>query len=168
MAAQASTCRHFYTRPNGWRGWRAAPSATPPPASTRSWPPAAASTYGTYPDIEGLIQEQASEMDGKKREAILHRIQQLIHEKAPPPCRCGPPCASSPQSLSADRGSARPKFVLDGQSGRGVSSRRRSKRGSGLLSPMSGWLPSSQMRAPSDQPQRASAPATRSQQCQTA
>ena len=82
MAAQASTCRHFYTRPNGWRGWRAAPSATPPPASTRSWPPAAASTYGTYPDIVGLIQEQASEMDGKKREANLHRIQQLIHEKA--------------------------------------------------------------------------------------
>ncbi len=25
-------------------------------------------TYGTYPDLEGLIQEQASEMDGKKRE----------------------------------------------------------------------------------------------------
>src|SRR5439155_745541 len=25
-------------------------------------------TYGTYPDVEGLIQEQASEMDGKKRE----------------------------------------------------------------------------------------------------
>ena len=39
-------------------------------------------TYGTYPDIEGLIQEQASEMDGKKREAILQRIQQLIHDKA--------------------------------------------------------------------------------------
>src|SRR5439155_7313651 len=39
-------------------------------------------TYGTYPDLEGLIQEQASEMDGKKREAILHRIQQLIHDKA--------------------------------------------------------------------------------------
>jgi len=39
-------------------------------------------TYGTSPDLEGLIQEQASEMDGKKREAILHRIQQLIHDKA--------------------------------------------------------------------------------------
>jgi len=37
-------------------------------------------TYGTYPDIEGLIQEQASEMDGKKREAILQRIQQLMSE----------------------------------------------------------------------------------------
>jgi len=39
-------------------------------------------TYGTYPDIEGLIGEQASEMDPKKREVILHRIQQLIYDKA--------------------------------------------------------------------------------------
>src|SRR5207245_9843232 len=39
-------------------------------------------TYGTYPDIEGLIREQASEMDPKKRETILLRIQELIHEKA--------------------------------------------------------------------------------------
>ncbi len=39
-------------------------------------------TYGTYPDIEGLIAEQASEMDPKKREVVLHRIQQLIHEKS--------------------------------------------------------------------------------------
>src|SRR6059036_3296787 len=39
-------------------------------------------TYGTYADIEGLIGEQAAEMDVKKREANLHRIQQLIHDKA--------------------------------------------------------------------------------------
>jgi peptide/nickel transport system substrate-binding protein len=39
-------------------------------------------TYGTYPDIEGLVREQASEFDPKKREATLHRIQQLVHEKA--------------------------------------------------------------------------------------
>ena len=39
-------------------------------------------TYGTYPDVEGLIREQASELDAKKRETILHRIQQLIHDKA--------------------------------------------------------------------------------------
>ena len=39
-------------------------------------------TYGTYPDIEGLIREQASEMDPKKRETILLRTQELIHEKA--------------------------------------------------------------------------------------
>jgi peptide/nickel transport system substrate-binding protein len=40
------------------------------------------STYGSYADIEGLIREQAGELDRGKREAILHRIQQLIHEKA--------------------------------------------------------------------------------------
>ena len=39
-------------------------------------------TYGTYPDIEGLVREQAGENDAKRREATLHRIQRLIHEKA--------------------------------------------------------------------------------------
>jgi peptide/nickel transport system substrate-binding protein len=38
-------------------------------------------TYGTYPDIEGLIREQSTELDRGKREAILHRVQQLIHER---------------------------------------------------------------------------------------
>jgi peptide/nickel transport system substrate-binding protein len=38
-------------------------------------------SYGGYPDIDGLYREQAREMDAKKREAILHRIQQLVHEK---------------------------------------------------------------------------------------
>ena len=37
--------------------------------------------YGSYFDIDGLFREQASELDRKKREAILHRIQQLIYEK---------------------------------------------------------------------------------------
>ena len=37
--------------------------------------------YGSYPDIEGLFQEQAAEMDRKRREATLHRIQQLMHDK---------------------------------------------------------------------------------------
>jgi peptide/nickel transport system substrate-binding protein len=37
---------------------------------------------GGYPDIDGLFREQATEADPKKREAILHRIQQLIHDKA--------------------------------------------------------------------------------------
>jgi peptide/nickel transport system substrate-binding protein len=39
-------------------------------------------TYGSYADIEGLIREQAAEPDRKKREVLLHRIQQLIHDKA--------------------------------------------------------------------------------------
>src|SRR5436309_2052414 len=38
--------------------------------------------YGGYPDIDGLFREQATELDNKKREMTLHRIQQLIHEKA--------------------------------------------------------------------------------------
>ena len=38
--------------------------------------------YGSYPDIDGLFGEQAAEMDRKKRDVILQRIQWLIHEKA--------------------------------------------------------------------------------------
>jgi peptide/nickel transport system substrate-binding protein len=38
-------------------------------------------TYGSYPDIEGLIQEQATERDRKRREETLHRIQQLMYER---------------------------------------------------------------------------------------
>ena len=37
--------------------------------------------YGSYADIDRLFLEQASELDPKKREAILHRIQQLVYEK---------------------------------------------------------------------------------------
>jgi peptide/nickel transport system substrate-binding protein len=44
---------------------------------------AAGGTYvsGSYKDIDGLFLEQANELDVKRREATLHRIQQLIHEK---------------------------------------------------------------------------------------
>ena len=38
--------------------------------------------YGGYPDIDGLFREQATEVDRKRRETALHRIQQLVHEKA--------------------------------------------------------------------------------------
>src|SRR5262249_30334632 len=38
--------------------------------------------YGGYPDIDALFKEQANELDLKKREGILRRIQQLVHEKA--------------------------------------------------------------------------------------
>jgi peptide/nickel transport system substrate-binding protein len=37
--------------------------------------------YGSYSDIDGLFAEQATELDGKRREATLHRIQQLMHDK---------------------------------------------------------------------------------------
>jgi peptide/nickel transport system substrate-binding protein len=38
--------------------------------------------YGGYADIDGLFHEQATELDRKRREVMLHRIQQLVHEKA--------------------------------------------------------------------------------------
>src|SRR5215470_17971326 len=37
--------------------------------------------YGGYPDIDALIEQQAAERDGTKREALLHRIQQLSIER---------------------------------------------------------------------------------------
>jgi len=36
--------------------------------------------YGSYPDIDGLFREQAGELDRKRREATLNRIEPLIHE----------------------------------------------------------------------------------------
>jgi peptide/nickel transport system substrate-binding protein len=38
--------------------------------------------YGSYPDIDGLFREQGAELDRRRREAALHRIQQLAYEKA--------------------------------------------------------------------------------------
>jgi peptide/nickel transport system substrate-binding protein len=37
--------------------------------------------YGGHPDIDGLFDEQATMADPKRREATLHRIQQLMHER---------------------------------------------------------------------------------------
>jgi len=37
--------------------------------------------YGGYPDLDALFREQAGEIDRKKREASLHKIQQLMHER---------------------------------------------------------------------------------------
>jgi peptide/nickel transport system substrate-binding protein len=38
--------------------------------------------YGSYPDIDALYPTQATEGDRTKREAILHKMQQMAHEKA--------------------------------------------------------------------------------------
>lgn len=38
--------------------------------------------YGNYPDIDDLFKQQAAELDEKKREALLHKIQQLVHERS--------------------------------------------------------------------------------------
>ncbi len=37
---------------------------------------------GSYPDIDALFQQQAAELDHQKRQAILHKTQQLVHERA--------------------------------------------------------------------------------------
>jgi peptide/nickel transport system substrate-binding protein len=37
--------------------------------------------YGGYPDIDDLFKQQAVQTDRKKREAILHEIQRLVHER---------------------------------------------------------------------------------------
>ena len=39
-------------------------------------------SYGGYPDIDALFRDQAGEMDKKRRESLLHKIQQLMHDKA--------------------------------------------------------------------------------------
>jgi peptide/nickel transport system substrate-binding protein len=39
-------------------------------------------TYGSYPDLDSLFQQQAGELDYMRREAILHQMQQIVHERA--------------------------------------------------------------------------------------
>ena len=38
--------------------------------------------YGSYPEIDALFAEQATELDVAKRTATLHRIQQIVHERS--------------------------------------------------------------------------------------
>src|SRR6185369_13291312 len=40
-----------------------------------------ASAYGGYPDLDELFLQQARERDRAKREALLHRLQQLTIER---------------------------------------------------------------------------------------
>jgi peptide/nickel transport system substrate-binding protein len=37
--------------------------------------------YGSYPDIDALYQQQTVELDHRKREAVLHKMQQLVYER---------------------------------------------------------------------------------------
>jgi peptide/nickel transport system substrate-binding protein len=39
-------------------------------------------SYGGYPDIDALFRDQSVEMDRKRRESMLQKIQQLMHDKA--------------------------------------------------------------------------------------
>jgi peptide/nickel transport system substrate-binding protein len=38
--------------------------------------------YGNYPEIDSLFAEQAIELDKEKRTALLHKIQQILHERS--------------------------------------------------------------------------------------
>jgi peptide/nickel transport system substrate-binding protein len=37
--------------------------------------------YGNYPDLDELFQKQAAELDPKRREEILHKMQQIVYER---------------------------------------------------------------------------------------
>ena len=39
-------------------------------------------TYGSYPELDALFLKQAAELNYKRREAILHQMQQIVHEQA--------------------------------------------------------------------------------------
>jgi peptide/nickel transport system substrate-binding protein len=39
-------------------------------------------TYGSYPELDELFQQQAKELNHQRREAILHQMQQIVHEHA--------------------------------------------------------------------------------------
>jgi peptide/nickel transport system substrate-binding protein len=38
-------------------------------------------TWGSHPDMEDLAAQQARELDPKRREALLHQLQKLAHER---------------------------------------------------------------------------------------
>jgi len=37
--------------------------------------------YGNYPDLDELFKQQAGELDPKRREAILQKMQQIVYER---------------------------------------------------------------------------------------
>ncbi|HKW94816.1 MAG TPA: ABC transporter substrate-binding protein [Methylomirabilota bacterium] len=45
-------------------------------------PSEGAFAYGGYPDVDALYKQQSRETDPRKREALLHQIQRLLHERA--------------------------------------------------------------------------------------
>jgi peptide/nickel transport system substrate-binding protein len=44
-------------------------------------PSDASYAYGGYPDVDALFKQQSLETDRKKREALLHQIQRILHER---------------------------------------------------------------------------------------
>ena len=72
-------------------------------------------SYGGYPDIDALFRDQAVEMDRKRRETMLHKIQQLMHERG---------------DVRADRGAGAPdrRRTADGGGARRSPATRTSRR----------------------------------------
>jgi ABC-type transport system substrate-binding protein len=54
---------------------------TPPPVSKPLSSRAALTPTAVYHDIDELYPQQAAELNHKEREAILHKMQQLVYEK---------------------------------------------------------------------------------------
>jgi peptide/nickel transport system substrate-binding protein len=38
-------------------------------------------SYGSYPDLDALFQQQATELDAKKRQSMLQKMQELVQER---------------------------------------------------------------------------------------
>jgi peptide/nickel transport system substrate-binding protein len=55
--------------------------------------------YGVLPEVEDLFERQAHELDRKKREALLHQIQKIIHDNVmhAPLYQLGFVCAVGPR-----------------------------------------------------------------------
>src|ERR1700704_6336816 len=45
------------------------------------YPSEGAYAYGGYPELDALYKQQARETDRKKREALLHQIQQIVYDR---------------------------------------------------------------------------------------
>jgi peptide/nickel transport system substrate-binding protein len=71
--------------------------------------------YGGYADIDALFKQQANERDKQKREALLHQIQRLMHEKVMYAPLFDPAfiCASGPRVASSGLGQI-PQFAYSG------------------------------------------------------
>jgi ABC-type transport system substrate-binding protein len=80
--------------PPGLISWRFTPASprAPPGASLRSTSSKSATTrlnkdqtgayaYGGYAEIDELFRQQTAERDRSQREALLHQIQRLMHER---------------------------------------------------------------------------------------
>ena len=62
--------------------------------------------YGVIPEVDDMFQRQARELDRAKREALLHQIQRILHERVihAPLYELGPLAGVSPRIAEAGVG----------------------------------------------------------------